>query len=468
MLHFNYNLITEKSVKRKIFILETLNNSQKLISSKYLANQLNCSTRTIASDISQLKNEIPSNWEIIGIKTKGYILIKPLTDPIFPIIKINLIESPIYQLMLGFFNNKHYSLEKWSQRLYINKLTLATHLKNFRKTLDTNKLTIKPPNIQWQGEELHIRHFYIAFFYNTLKYTNEVFLSIELRSKLASIIKQHQFSIEFENLCVIIFVTINRISYKHYLTKKINYVPIFNKAQSKCFNDIINTIEDYYKIKFSKAERNNLNIAFFLAIQSDEQGSSILELLSKYNKKEYENYLTLIDMLAKENKIYKEKELLRIKLASHFYKMLFWNQNQLPISYYFTENINSQNISSKQYNKNKRILNEWNFTCNHKFNLKELAFMAFNSTLTLRSYKKKINILFLFSGNRIEANLIYSILKDSLGNEVNIHRDLNKSIKYEFIIANYQLLDEVRPVIYIPEKLSMHEISSIKSTIFPE
>ncbi|PFA66957.1 helix-turn-helix domain-containing protein [Bacillus cereus] len=468
MLHFNYNFITEKPVKRKIFILEALNNSQKLMSSKYLANQLSCSTRTIASDISQLKNEIPPNWEIIGIKTKGYILIKPLTEPIFPIIKTYLTESSIYQLMLGLFNNKYYTLEKWSQRLYINKLTLATHLKNFRKTLDTNKLTIKSRSIQWQGEELHIRHFYIAFFYSTLKYTNEVFLSIELRSKLASIIKQHQFNIEFENLCVIIFVTINRISYKHYLTKKINYAPIFNKTQLKCVNDIINTTEEYYKIKFSKVERNTLNIAFFLGIRSDEHGLQILELLSKHYKKEYKDYLNLIDMLTKENKIYKEKELLKIKLASHFYKMLFWNKNQLPISYYFTENINLQNVSLKQYNKNQQILTEWNSTCNHKFNLKELDFMSFSTTLALRFFNKNKNILFLFSGAMIEADLIYSKLKASLGNQVNIHRDLNKSIKYDWIIANYQLSNQDFPVIYITTKLCTHEISLIKSTIFPE
>lgn len=71
---FINSFIHDKPTYRKIFILSTLDNGQKLISAQTLANELNCSIRTITNDISQLKKEIPKKWEIIGIITKGYVL----------------------------------------------------------------------------------------------------------------------------------------------------------------------------------------------------------------------------------------------------------------------------------------------------------------------------------------------------------------------------------------------------------
>ncbi|HFU7090052.1 TPA: HTH domain-containing protein [Bacillus cereus] len=55
------NLITDKSVKRKIRILEILNAEQQFITSIRLAKQLNCSDRTISSEMSELKTVLPEN-----------------------------------------------------------------------------------------------------------------------------------------------------------------------------------------------------------------------------------------------------------------------------------------------------------------------------------------------------------------------------------------------------------------------
>ncbi|WP_257147894.1 helix-turn-helix domain-containing protein [Bacillus thuringiensis] len=114
MMEFTNSLIDDKAISRKVYILEQLDNGQNLVPSKYLAEQLQCSTRTISNDIAQLKHYIPNNWEIVSVKIKGYILMKPTTDCIFSLVNSYLTESITYKIMIGIFNNKYYSLEKWS------------------------------------------------------------------------------------------------------------------------------------------------------------------------------------------------------------------------------------------------------------------------------------------------------------------------------------------------------------------
>ncbi|TKJ07025.1 helix-turn-helix domain-containing protein, partial [Bacillus cereus] len=129
MLRFNHSLLHDKLVQRMVYILESLDNGQKLVSSKYLAEQLDCSIRTISNDITQLKAILPKNWNICSVKARGYLMIKPTNQSIGSIVNTLMTESIIYKIMLGIFNNKHFTLEKWSQILYCNKLTIKNNLK---------------------------------------------------------------------------------------------------------------------------------------------------------------------------------------------------------------------------------------------------------------------------------------------------------------------------------------------------
>ncbi|MCU5555984.1 helix-turn-helix domain-containing protein, partial [Bacillus cereus] len=129
------NLIYNKSAKRKIQILEILSGEQKPISSIELAKQINCSNRTITSEISELKISLPETWDIIGEKSRGYMLQKPLTDSLSPIIMSSIKDSMIFKILTETFINRYYSLEKWSQILYINKSTLRSNLKHFEQSI---------------------------------------------------------------------------------------------------------------------------------------------------------------------------------------------------------------------------------------------------------------------------------------------------------------------------------------------
>ncbi|PFR35645.1 hypothetical protein COK29_33725, partial [Bacillus cereus] len=83
-----------------------------------------------------------------------------MTDSILPIISNYLTESALYKIMLGMFHNKYYTLEKWSQLLFINKSTLWNYINNYKSVLNENMLSINPRKLQLEGDEVNIRHYY--------------------------------------------------------------------------------------------------------------------------------------------------------------------------------------------------------------------------------------------------------------------------------------------------------------------
>ncbi|MGF9853139.1 helix-turn-helix domain-containing protein [Bacillus paramobilis] len=471
MREFTYNLIDDKAIRRKIYILEALNNGERLVAAKELADQLNCSTRTIINDVSQLKSEIPTNWEVISVKSRGYILIKPLTDAILPLINEYVTESVLYKIMLGIFNNKYYTLEKWSQTLYVNKSTLESHTKNYKRVLKKSRLSLNSrfSNLQLKGNEINIRHYYTTFFYLTQRLAEESFLPIELRKKLSSILYRNEVMMDFHLLCTTIFVFTNRFFNKHYVTKEIKFKPIYDEDQSNCFNEMITAIESYYNIKIPKIEKDILDVSLFLASTSrSSQGELIIDYLSESNREIHESYSRLIDMLLTENNLSSGQEWkLKVSLIPHFYKLSIFNELHFSIGYSFDPVSRLNSLLLRKCNENKSLVTNWNRAHNaEKFNSDEIRYIATYATTILNSFAKKINILFLFSGQTVEQKINYTKLTQNLGENVNVHRLINYEFEYDFIISNYKVSNTRAPVIYISGILHENEINAIKKSIF--
>lgn len=468
-MEFTDSLIYDKAISRIIYTLETLDNGQNLVSSKYLADQLHCSVRTISNDINQLKSDIPKDWKIISVKTKGYILIKPITDCIFPIINFYLTESVIYKIMLGIFYNKYYSLEKWSQILYMNKLTLKHNLEKHRNLIKNSKLDINFRELNLIGDEINIRHYYSAFFYNTQKYTNEILLPIQLREKISSILIQNKVDIDFEMLCSILFVFINRIFHKHYITQKYNVYPLFDRSQTYCFSEIISTIENFYKVKLPDIEKDGLyNYLFIASNITDVQNELVIAYLRGVKPEDYNNYIELIDILLVNNNIQDDKkEKLILILSTAYYKRLIQEQYKLSMSFLFDPLNKIQSTLLKDYSKNELLISSWNKGFNNeKFTYNEIRYFATYATIVINSMVEKVDILFLFCGSEPEKRIVYSILNESLGNNVRLHENEANDIEYDYIITNYRLSNRKIPMIYLSERLTEYDINSIKNRIF--
>ncbi|MCU5087012.1 helix-turn-helix domain-containing protein [Bacillus cereus] len=475
MNEFIKSFICDKATYRKLFILSTLDNGNSLVSANNIATKLNCSNRTVTNDISQLNNELPQDWKIDGIKTKGYILNKPLNDSIFPIVNSYIEKSNIAQIMLGIFTNKHYSLEKWSQLLYINKLTLKQNLKYHGTFLQKNDLNFKFRPIQLVGDELKIRHYYHIFFYMKKTISNSLPSPHDeiLINKLSGILNFYGITITIQMLESIILVFITRFSYKQYITEidTTIFPTNFNSSELECFNRMIIAIENHYKITLPKSEKTVLQLYFFLVSSSNfEQGKTTIEILKSLEKKYYENYLEFFNTITAQNNIKKSlKNRLFFELAPFYYKAILFSYFKLTREIYFTPLNVIPNELLPLYTKNLKLLSFWNAN-NNISNLKkhDLECLVTHATITIQSYIEKTNILFLYSGTIARSKIYYSMLQSQLGDSVKIYTNYNADYSYDFIISNTPQRNTNAPIFYISDNLSTHEIDLIKNNIFSE
>lgn len=473
MNEFIKSFIYDKADYRKLFILSTLDNGQKLVSAKTLATKLNCSSRTVTNDISQLKKELPIGWKVVGIKTKGYILNKPLNESIYPIVYSYIKKSNIAQIMLDIFTNKHYSLEKWSQLLYINKLTLKQNLKYHGTFLQKNDLKFKFRPIQLVGDELKIRHYYHIFFYMKKTISNSLPSPHDeiLINKLSGILNFYGITITIQILESIILVFITRLSYKQYITEidTTIFPTNFNSNELECFNRMIIAIENHYKITLPKSEKTVLQLYFFLASSSNfEQGKTTIEILKSLEKKHFENYLDFFNTITTENNIKaSSKNRLFFELAPFYYKSILFSYFKLTREIYFTPLNVIPNELLPLYTKNLKLLSFWNANDNiDKLKQHDLECLVTHATITMRPYIEKTNILFLYSGTQAKSKIYYSMLESQLGDSVELYSNYNDDCSYDFIITNTPQRNINAPIFYISNHLSPQEIDLIKNKIF--
>ncbi|HFU7090068.1 TPA: helix-turn-helix domain-containing protein [Bacillus cereus] len=464
------SLIHDKSVYRKIHILEMLIMEEESLTSKEMAKQLNCSNRTIINEISELKNDLPENWDIIGMKTRGYTLQKPPIESLTPIIKSYLQESMLYIILLDTLKNNDFTLEKWCLTLFTNKSTLKSNLKQYKSILSENRLKFSFSPMQLKGEEIHIRYFYQAFLFSIERYVQIITLPEELMRKVKKNLDFYNVEIDYFLLNVVMYVSIHRIASKNYVNKKIKSNIIFTPDQSTCFNNIISEIESYCMVKLSQNEKDVLNLFFFLFSNSmDQQKNDVIKYLEDNKRKDYKVFLELIDMIISNNDRQKiEPDHLKLELCIEFYKLYIAKQCNFSFEYFSTPPNYLSNRLQELYDSNFSIINKWNRTVNrNQFNEYEISRMAQIVTYILCSIYPKKNVLFIFEGDGVYEKLAFTTLKDNLGASVDIHRKPDDNMKYDLIITNCNVsnLTEI-PTLFISRNFKQKDIEYINHLLF--
>ncbi|EOQ02143.1 helix-turn-helix domain-containing protein [Bacillus cereus] len=464
------SLIHDKSVYRKIAILKRLNVEEISLTSKDLAKQLNCSNRTIINEISELKNDLPENWDIIGMKTKGYTLHKPPLESLTSIIQSYLQDSMTYKICIETFRNNYYSLEKWCQILYTNKSTLKSNLKQYKSVLSENNLKFTFSPMKLVGEEIHLRYFYKALLFNIERYAQIISLPEELMRQVKKNLDFYEVEIDSLLLNVVIYVSMHRITSKNLINKKIKPTIFLTSDQTNCFNNIISEIESYCMVRLSQEEKDVLTLFFFFFSDSkDQQKQEIIKYIEEGNKKHYKYFVDLIDMLVSNNERHNiDPEHLRLELCVEFYKLYLAKQYDFSLEYFFTPPNYLSNRLQELYDSNYSTVDIWNKTVNRdQFNEYEISRMAQLVTHILCSMYPKKNVLFMFRGDGVYEKLAYTTLKDNFGASVNIHRKPNNTTKYDLIIRNYNefYASEV-PVLFISQTFKQKDIEYISHSLF--
>ncbi|MES5896821.1 helix-turn-helix domain-containing protein [Bacillus cereus group sp. RP43] len=466
------SLIHDKSRNRKLQILEILITEEQVTSIE-LAKQVNCSDRTIIHEIRELKNSLPRNWDIISRTAKGYILHKPPTETLAPIIMSYLQESVIYKILIEIFHNKHYSLEKWSQILYINKVTLKKILKKYNTILDEFKLEFTTDFVKLKGEEINIRYFYLIFYLSIEQCMPTISLPDDLIRNIKKTLDFYEVKVDYFLLKVLVYVSIYRITGKKFTDRNIEFTNLYAPNQTNCFDIIIFEIEGYCMVKLSKNEKDALKIFIYFSSSSFsniQQTNAVLKYYEDKNGKPYQWFLKLIDMMNSDiegSNI--EFDYLKRELFNHFLKVYIAKYYSFPIKYLFIAPTYLSHRFQELYNNNLFIISKWNETVTfNKYNEHDIRHLAQNATLILDFIYPKKNVLFMYYGNEIYERLAYITLKDVFGVSMNIYRKSDNNIKYDLIITNYRnksFSSEI-PVYFIYRNFNQKDIEHITHVLF--
>lgn len=157
--------LLDKTTQRRLAILEDLNDRTVWVSSKELAKLKNVTLRTIASDINYLKEKGESFFELETSTKNGVKLnINPnirLADGYSVILQ----KSECFQFIEHLFFEPHFSVDNWSEKLFISESTLYRITHQVKQVLAKNDITLnlRPCYLHAKSEE-HVRQFYAHYF----------------------------------------------------------------------------------------------------------------------------------------------------------------------------------------------------------------------------------------------------------------------------------------------------------------
>ncbi|MDA2112984.1 helix-turn-helix domain containing protein [Bacillus cereus] len=466
---FITHLIQDKSIIRQLQILETLIDSNEIKSSKDLSQILECTSRTIINDISQLKLALPENWDLISIQSKGYLLKRDFSNDFSELVIPYIMNSELYKILMGIFNQKYYSLEKWSQLLYLDKITLKKLLKNFRKTLEIFGLDLNFRTIKLVGQEINLRYFYIMFFYNIQKYQEMITLDSRLQEKIKNITRNYNVEIDYNMLTIIISVSIKRVANKHFISEIVEFQPILNTNNLECINSIICELENFFNIKFTEYELSYFKNAFSIILEwNTEEKKRITDYYYKTSKKTYDKNIHLFQKISSEiNVCLKIKEKIKHDLFFRLHKIYKFQKYGLSIGAFGNEFDIVHQEFSEGHNIIYPLISSWNKKINkNRLNNDEVNYIIYHILFIVHSNHNKKGLL-LLSGSSALKKFIYYKLNHELGDFVTLQQRPDCIHKFDFILTNYQIQNTPIPIIRISNKTIQKDSSYVRKILSP-
>lgn len=157
--------LLDNSTKRRLAILEQLNDSPDWISSSELAERNNASLRTINSDVQFLKENWYPNIIIETSKKNGVRLSTPPSSHAQIIYRDVVKNSEAFTLLEKIFFDPTINLEDWEERVYISQSSLHRLAGQISLAIKKYNLVLekKPMHIA-NIHEIHVRYFFTSYF----------------------------------------------------------------------------------------------------------------------------------------------------------------------------------------------------------------------------------------------------------------------------------------------------------------
>ncbi|MDU1538588.1 MAG: BglG family transcription antiterminator [Paeniclostridium sordellii] len=267
--------------KRQAKIIDILKNSTQPISSKALAKEIGCSTKTIQVEVKNINSTL-EKVKIDSIRGIGYKLvgdiksIKEIKDELNS--DVNRV-SYILKRVLLLYKNKTLKIESLANEMYVSLSTIKNDLKEVKSILEKYNLKIVSKHKLGIGIDGDINNLKkcileVSLNYNDIKledfFSDYINKSIPLiRSEILYNLEKENIiftDYEFNNIFNYILISLSledNINYKEYIKNYIKYYKDkFSKEENKDYkNKILNSID-----KFTK----NLKLATSIDLSNDD------------------------------------------------------------------------------------------------------------------------------------------------------------------------------------------------------
>ncbi|AYK06770.1 PRD domain-containing protein [Brevibacillus laterosporus] len=156
---------------RQIQIMKLLGGENRWFTVQELSEKIGCSYKTVAKEISILKDFLPPGWEISSIKGKGVQLFLPESSSVNEVISLFVRDSFTFQVFQQLLEGNCKTISQLAEHLFIQGPSLQNVLRRVGKHLKTYKLQLQRNPLQIVGNELQIIMMFFELY--TSSYTNK-------------------------------------------------------------------------------------------------------------------------------------------------------------------------------------------------------------------------------------------------------------------------------------------------------
>lgn len=299
----------DKASARRIQIIDFLSDEDKWYKIEELANYLDCTQKTVRTDIQFINSIFPENWWIETIKGKGVYLHKPINSSNEDIYTIFVKNSYTYQaILLILLKNVTVISELGKEFITQQYSTVYKVLDRVDELLKYYDLTLNRAPLQINGLEENKRRLCTDVTYELYSNTNDWPIETCSFSLIEKIVTQSTekykillYPASSKKYIYYIGTLISRVEYEAKLELSDMLV---NKIKESLFfyiaNDICNQIEKNYLMYFSSSDRISFaifisHIPYFSPDQLDED--DIYHLFISRANSYYDELNVIVELL---------------------------------------------------------------------------------------------------------------------------------------------------------------------------
>ncbi|PET76338.1 hypothetical protein CN514_02750 [Bacillus sp. AFS001701] len=471
----------DKASLRRLHLIDILSSQEKWFKTEELAKNLNCTEKTIRTDIQIINATFPEGWHIETIKGKGIYINNPINSSLDQVRSLFVKNSLSLQVIMFILIKDIEHISDLGKVLYTHHNTVYKILERVDTLLKSYNLSLKRAPLEIVGNEFQKRILCCDVLYGLYSYTNKWAYDSLSFSIIKKVVTK---SAEKNNLLLFPPTIYKYIYYVGTMLQRIDrdiqldLNPSNNIKDSKFFSvatDICVQLENIYKVSIPLNELNALSIMISASPYFSSDNEPQNEIINNYHNKSEKQYIELHELVTMLEKK------LSIKLHDHndfiltlqkqfkaFSLVLFLN-GRIDRSCLISEYVKKR--YPELFNKVKTVFRNWcNFFSYPEVSNEVIAKITLNiqAIIIKLSLVKKRVLLLSSEGYGVRQYITTKLIKE-FGDKIQFVELQNgvlspetvSELRLDFIIADFQIDIEIVPIAVISSTLSQRDINHI-------